>query len=92
MTFVLTPNQEQTIALPGVNSLIAINVSGSKPINLSINNDNLGVPIYDNNPSLLISKFFGNNGSVFEHVKVKAGLDRTVVTLTVVGNESLPTI
>lgn len=90
LTFELAANAEQTITLPGLNALIAISVSGTKPISLSTE-DTLGDAIYDGSPCLHISKFYGNTGTVFEHIKIKASTEETVVTVTIIGKDALPT-
>jgi hypothetical protein len=92
LTLEVSANSEVTIPLPGINSIISLSISSTNLVQVSLTVDTLNAPVYDGINSLHYSRFFGTGGSLYDHLKIKAGTVNSVVTISVIGNESLPVI
>lgn len=92
LTYKLNANQETSVEIPGLNAIVSLMLVADNPVNISLGNDLDGNAVYDGVFSRQICKFFGITGIVYDHIKVKAGLQVAEVTLVVIGREALPTV
>lgn len=92
LTFKLNAGQEINVEIPGLNAIVSLMLLADNPVNISLTVDGQSVPVYDGVFTTKLSKFFGDQGIIYDHIKVIAGNAIADVTLVIIGKQDLPNV